>query len=138
MNGVLTAERAELLELKPLCIVLLVLVCLIVPLLALCACEGQLITSTGLCHGPNTSETFVSLPYRAFLCRFARKLKKPPCGLAKRFYHSHPEKVNIILTSARSEFSLDIIDRDASVDHQNEKMVLKIRDLGDRRLPVAL
>ena len=80
MNGVLTAERAVLLEFKPFRVVLLVLVCLIISLLALCACECQLITSTGLCHGPNTSETFVSLLFRALQKRFARKLKNPLAG----------------------------------------------------------
>ncbi len=51
MNRVLTAERAVLLQLKPFCIVLLVLKCLIVSLLAFCACKSDLITRTGLCHG---------------------------------------------------------------------------------------
>ena len=53
-------------------------------------------------------------------------------------YHSHPEKVNIALTSAGSEFRFNVIDRDASVDHKDEQMILEIGDLADDRLAVTL
>ena len=50
MNRVLTAERAVLLKLESLGIVLLILICLIISLLALFACECELVTCTCLSH----------------------------------------------------------------------------------------
>jgi hypothetical protein len=50
MRCLLAAEPAKLLELKPVRIVLLVFVCVVVPLLALLACEGDLVSGTRLSH----------------------------------------------------------------------------------------
>jgi hypothetical protein len=50
MDGVLAAKTAILAELKPVGVVLFVLECVVVPLLALCAGQGDLYACI-CCHG---------------------------------------------------------------------------------------